>query len=82
MWSSTREKRAYQRSAMRAAWRVACFFLGVVIDVEVLGLQDAEIEAVVVDLVAAEVLRFGGAGGGDKRNQTHHDRHERNHGHP
>ena len=43
------------------ARRMACrgLFLSVVIDVEMLGLENAEIEAVVADLVPAEILRLG-----------------------
>jgi hypothetical protein len=46
------------------------------------GLENAEIEMVVADFIAAEVLRFGRACGRDQRNETHDDRREPNHGHP
>ena len=58
------------------------FFLGVVIDVEVRGLKDSKIESIVVDLIAAEVLRFRDARGGERGKQAHDDRRAPKHGHP
>jgi hypothetical protein len=36
------------------------FFIRVVVNVEMLGLENAEIKLIVSDLVSAEVLRVGG----------------------
>ncbi len=68
------------RHARRVAGRV--LFFGVVVDVEVFGLKNPEIEAVVADLVAAEVLGFGRSGTGKDRNQTDDGRRAPHHGHP
>ena len=54
---SSVDSRAYQRSAMRAASSNGRFFLRVVVDVEVLGLEHLEVEAVVLDLVGRSTAR-------------------------
>ena len=57
---STGDSRAYQRSAIRPAMSRRLSLVGVEVDVEVLGLEHAPVEAFVLDLVAAEVLRLRG----------------------
>jgi hypothetical protein len=46
------------------------------------GLENPELEAVVVNLITAEVLGFGGSRAGKNRNQTDDDRRAPHHGHP
>ena len=58
-------------------------FLGVVVDVEVLGLQYAEVQPVVVDLVAPEILRLRRPCYHERRAERHGDHGApHNHGHP
>jgi hypothetical protein len=57
------------------------FLLGVVIDVEVLGPEHTEVEAVVLDLVASEVLRIRRRGCEQHRRERQTD-HRPWHGHP
>src|SRR4029450_3369883 len=55
--------------------------LVVVVDVEVLGLEDLEVEGLVADLVATEVLRGGGGGRQGGETERERDRrHQRSRG--
>ena len=55
---------------MRAAICAACFLLRVVVDVEVVGLQDLEVEFAVLDLVPAEVAPLGKGYRGQPEQET------------
>ena len=55
-WPSTRESRAYARSAMRAASHRRLALVGIVVNEEVLGLDHLPVEVLVLDLVLTEVL--------------------------
>ena len=58
------------------------FFLRVVVDVEMLGLDDAEVELVVADFVTSEVLSVGGSRRCEGRYERHEYQRAPNHGAP
>ena len=56
------DKRSYQRSAISRRIARNGFLLGVVIQIEMLGLDDLEVKRSVLDLALSEVLRRSRAG--------------------
>ena len=59
---------------MRAACGDRRFLFRVVVDVEVLGREDLEVESLVLDLVATEVLGEAGNRAADKEQRRQHNR--------